>query len=167
MKKFAILTLALATSALLSGCNVTDELTTKTPQVACQNSENWQDAGFQMASEGRSITGYQQLVEQCGFSFDETAESQFVSGYLAGLVEFCSYDNGEALGAKNVRDPNVCPHAMRAEFAKGYEAGLLSFNTRQNNMKTGQRFSQLQANAHFRARPVSASVNSKPARSGN
>jgi hypothetical protein len=104
------------TSIFLAGCtgNVKD--------FACTG-QNWAEFGYKMGAEGRSVHEFDAHKSSCGANLEKGAVKAYLDGYTRGIVEFCTFDNGYALGNKKMPMNEHCPLEVKASFAKGYAAG--------------------------------------------
>ena len=54
--------------------------------------------------------------------------NKYLDGYTVGIVEYCTYDNGYALGLRRGKFLNICPMELRAAYTKGYNQGVFELN---------------------------------------
>lgn len=92
--------------------------------AGCASASSWQDAGFNVASKGKPVTQYYSMIRTCESMPSETDEAQFVKGYMAGIENYCTYENGFEVGNSREEYPNVCPASMDGEFKRGYQAAV-------------------------------------------
>ncbi len=103
---------------LAAGCATNEP----TKMVAC-DVENWEELGQQTALSGRSVRTIDAYRSSCEDLDDDTI-AIFVDGYLLGLLEFCTYENGYKHGNTNISvRSDICPHEIREQYALGYRDG--------------------------------------------
>lgn len=51
----------------------------------------------------------------------------YLTGFTKGVMEYCTYENGFAIGVKNGSSKNSCPAEIRSPFIKGYNLGYADF----------------------------------------
>lgn len=112
MRKLLILSIILA----LSG------FSTIALAVDCEGAD-WQAIGFQTAIRGDSVRKFETFKRRCGEQLEPSAKSLYSQGYSLGSIEYCTYDNGFALGTDDMQVSDVCPYETRTDFEKGYLAG--------------------------------------------
>jgi hypothetical protein len=121
-------------------------------KAQCVTSSSWEEIGFTVATDGKPATEFYALVEACEKNLDETQETQFVKGYMAGIKNFCTYDNGYQLGLTEEAYPNVCPSSMADNFMHGFKVGM---KKQASNERAGA-FIYQHGNMHA-AQPIHAS----------
>ncbi|WP_338518665.1 DUF2799 domain-containing protein [Alteromonas gracilis] len=116
-------------------------------KAQCVTSSSWEEIGFTVATDGKPATEFYALVEACDQTTDETQETLFVKGYMAGIKNFCTYDNGYQLGLTEETYPNVCPSSMADNFMHGFKVGMKkqasneragAYHYQHGNMHAGQ-----------------------------
>ena len=111
---------------ILSGCNNTKTFITS---ERCQ-SEDWKTLGYQSALAGKNIRVFDKVKEVCGQQQAAQAQPIFVDGYSNGLIEYCTFDTGFAIGEKGLPPESICPLEMRKEFLAGHrQAKIIRDNT--------------------------------------
>lgn len=119
-------------SALLISC------TGNVKEVACTG-QNWAEFGYKMGAEGRSVHEFDAHRSACKDKLEKGALKAYLDGYTRGIMEFCTYDNGYALGVKNQPVNKNCPTEVKAPFLKGHTVGRIEFAERKNDMDNSAR----------------------------
>jgi hypothetical protein len=126
-------------SFLLAGCagNVKD--------IACTG-QDWAGFGYKTGAEGKSVREFDAHRSDCGAKLERNALKAYLDGYTRGIVEFCTYEKGYALGSTKAPMSESCPLEVRADFVKGYNVGkfelaekLRHLNRQQENYEEAQR----------------------------
>lgn len=85
---------------------------------------NWYDQGLKDGSVGKDKVLLGKYKEVCAESSVAVNEGQYAKGYITGLKNFCTYDNGYEYGAKG-GEPHACPEGT--EYKTGYDKGYAKF----------------------------------------
>lgn len=105
---------------LLAGCGG------NVKKITCTGND-WADIGYTTATNGLHVRTFDKYRDQCGKNLEEGAMEHYLEGYTKGVLEYCTYENGYALGLKNQPNENSCPVEIRSNFKKGHHAGLSEF----------------------------------------
>lgn len=111
--------LALAVIGLV-GCQSTSE---KDWVAFCKNSE-WSNHGYYDATNGFSIQMLRVYKERCGDELSEKEAKLYQRGFLKGIKEFCTIENGYKMGRENKSNPRSCPPELARQFNAGFQNGL-------------------------------------------
>lgn len=103
----------------LYGCNSTAEQST-TLEISC-DSQDWQTLGYALATSGKHVREFDRYIDKCGETLGPQARSLYTIGYEQGLADYCTYENGYALGKSQKPFENHCIHEMKAEFDRGVQ----------------------------------------------
>lgn len=122
---------------VLSGCATLDE-------SQCR-STNWFELGSRDGRAGYSRDRLDQHREACSeFGLSPNA-TDWEQGYVAGLEDYCTVNNGYLLGRRGAYYGNVCPVDLEADFVSAFELGrdtnevereIESLNGRINSIET-------------------------------
>jgi hypothetical protein len=121
------------TSIILVGCNATT-----TTNLDCNPADGWAALGQSVGQEGKSVRNFDMYKNSCS-NLSNTAQSEFVAGYTAGIKSFCNYDNGVKIASEGLPNNNACPLEMRDSFNKGYANGQA---VREENLRKLRRTQQ-------------------------
>ena len=83
----------------------------------------WEQHGESDGKKGLSYKLVAVYKERCGEQFSKDEIKQYKKGYIAGIKEFCNYDNGYKLGYRNESNPKSCPFELANNFNKGFREG--------------------------------------------
>lgn len=80
---------------------------------------DWRQIGYTDAIEGKinQTASHNESCSEAGVAVDEPLYSE---GRAAGLVEFCTYENGEIWGLRSKRYTSGCPGESHDEFMASY-----------------------------------------------
>lgn len=100
-------------------------------QVHASNScigKNWVEQGMKDGKSGLPIrkaikTALDKHKKNCPEELRKSVAEDYQEGYIAGIKQFCTYENGVESGKKGRKDKTKCPADMRAGFMRGYEHG--------------------------------------------
>jgi hypothetical protein len=101
--------------------------------VTCTN-KNWFTVGYSTALSGQSVRTFDKYKEKCT-NLEEQALSKYLDGFTKGVIEYCTFDNGYAVGSSNAENPNSCPLELRTEFTHGYNRGRADFEISISRLK--------------------------------
>jgi hypothetical protein len=113
MKVFMYLLLI---SVFVAGCAA------NTKRVACDG-KSWTQLGYQMGANGKSLQEFHNYKSNCSKNLESLALKSYLDGYARGIVEFCTFKNGYALGYTQSAENVNCPPEIEAEFKKGFAEG--------------------------------------------
>ncbi|MBX7232526.1 MAG: DUF2799 domain-containing protein [Bdellovibrionales bacterium] len=83
------------------------------------------------------------LESTCGQHLNELKSALYSNGYNNGLNEYCSSENGFALGRANTKVNNICPKPLDQNFLKSYKKGLEVGKMDQENIHIDRQISSL------------------------
>ena len=95
----------------------------------------WEHHGEFDATNGYSFKMIEVYKERCGNQFSQKEITFYQNGYIKGLVEYCTYDNGYKIGFAGKKLPELCPHELSDQFAKGFKIGQLEFKHMKQKVK--------------------------------
>ncbi len=119
MKPLILTTTVLAIALLGSGCASISE-------DDCQIGA-WSEYGYKDGLSGRSSARVAKYAEKCGEFGVRPDQDAYLSGYERGVILYCTYERGYALGENGDSYNQVCSGALAADFAPGYDAGRAIF----------------------------------------
>jgi hypothetical protein len=108
----------------------------RTTSVDC--SGDWKQIGLETAMAGKTVRTLDEYIAVCGKTALD-GKSAYLDGYAKGIVQYCSKDNGYAIGIKNIELPQVCPYELRPVFEKGYKIGLTEYKLNKEQFEQLQR----------------------------
>lgn len=112
MKKYALLLISML---LLSGCATLSE-------SECRSAD-WYAIGFEDGAQGRPVSYLSEHRKACADYQVTPAFEPYRQGHEQGVAQYCTADNGFALGRRGGRYQNVCPPAQAAVFVPAYQRG--------------------------------------------
>ncbi|MCF6439351.1 DUF2799 domain-containing protein [Pseudoalteromonas luteoviolacea] len=104
---------------LIAGCSSTKY----TFDYANCGSQDWQALGHKTALSGDNVRFFDAVKQTCGDTLNPNAQNQFVSGYSAGLIEYCTYDNGYKHATEGNSQTDICPFDLQQDYQKGFALG--------------------------------------------
>lgn len=104
----------------LAGCQSTTE---KDWVAFCQNNE-WANHGYFDATNGFAIQLLNVYKDRCGDDLSQKEAKVYQRGFLKGIKEFCTFENGYKLGRDNKSNPKTCPPELAKQFNEGFKNGL-------------------------------------------
>lgn len=110
-------------SAGLVACGSTSKPTKQDNTALCSES-NWQQVGYKLALAGKDIRTFNTLKADCNNDIADSAKTTYIAGYHQGIKEYCTYENGLALGKEGKENVLQCPKELREGFDKGYQTAL-------------------------------------------
>lgn len=118
----------LTTVVALTGCagNV--------KRISCTEND-WARIGYETAVAGKSVRTFDAYSDQCVESPGDSAKKTYVDGFMKGIIEYCTVENGYELGVENRSHAGACPVELRSEFEKGYRLGKLEYDEKMHRMK--------------------------------
>ena len=108
--------LVITSTLVLSGC------ITALEKPSCAKMD-WYEIGRSDGAQGMDLDVLNKHKLTCGESFSENAETIYTNGRNAGLVDYCSEENGYDMGRMGVLYTYVCPSTMEPQFLTQYEKG--------------------------------------------
>lgn len=130
------LLLALASALALCSCATLNESECRTT--------DWYQLGARDGAAGSARTRVEAHREACaefGLPADDAA---WVQGYEAGLVDYCTADNGYRVGRQGGGYGRVCPAQDEREFLAAYELGRETYNVEREIAELDRRAESLQ-----------------------
>lgn len=114
--------------ALLLGCGG------NVKPVACSGID-WVDLGYTTAKSGETVRTFDKYRDGCGKNLETGALDSYLDGFTKGVIEYCTFESGYAMGALNRSVTNSCPVEVRSVFNKGYEKGQMEFKEKLRNLR--------------------------------
>lgn len=113
-------------SVVLIGCggNVKTDL-------VCSG-QDWSKLGYETAMSGNSVRTFDRYRDDCGNKLEKQAMDAYLDGFTRGVLEYCTYENGYAIGLSGKPMPDACPLEARENFAKGFRLGSLEARETRN-----------------------------------
>lgn len=102
-------------------------------EVACTG-QNWAEFGYKIGVEGRSVHEFDTYRSTCKDKLEKGALKAYLDGYTRGIMQFCTYENGYALGLKNQPANKNCPAELNAPFLKGHSVGRFELSERKREL---------------------------------
>lgn len=94
--------------------------------------QDWDKLGYETAMSGKSVRTFDRYREGCGSNLEKQAMNAYLDGFTRGVVEYCTFDNGHAIGLSGKPMPDACPLEARENFAKGFRLGSLEARETRN-----------------------------------
>ncbi len=118
---FKVLGLTALTTAILalSGCKTISE-------DACL-SGNWEAIGLKDGANGRSPDRLSKIAKSCGKYGAVVDNAAYLSGYEAGLPQYCTFQRGFERGQNGNSYNQVCSGELAEDYAPGYEEGRIVY----------------------------------------
>ena len=92
----------------------------------CSNTY-WEQHGLDDGQNGRSYKLIAVYKDRCGEQFSKNDIKQYKKGYIKGIREFCTYDNGFTFGYGNQSNPKACTFELAKDFNRGFREGRSRF----------------------------------------
>ncbi|KID57274.1 hypothetical protein JF50_08580 [Pseudoalteromonas luteoviolacea] len=86
-------------------------------------SQDWQALGHETALSGDNVRLFDTVKQTCGDTLNPNAQNQFVSGYSAGLIEYCTYETGYQHATEGSSQTDICPFDLQLDYQKGFAHG--------------------------------------------
>lgn len=134
--RFVIYTLFTSALALLSGCISALE------KPSCAKMD-WYEIGRSDGAQGLGQDALDKHKLSCGETFSENSETIYTNGRNAGLVDYCSEENGYDMGRMGVLYTYVCPSTMEPQFLTQYEKGQNARQLELENAKLDARIASI------------------------
>lgn len=122
-------------SVILSACATTQE-------QACPDTD-WYELGRRQGAQGRSAEEFSHRFASCNEEREASSQRLFQNGYNAGLVDYCSPDNGFYLGLNQYAYNQVCPATLEDEFVAEYQRGVQAYQLQQANQEIDQKIDSI------------------------
>ncbi len=84
---------------------------------------DWFELGRHDGAQGATEDILNRHSKDCRKQFRSDWETMYANGRNAGLVEYCSPDNGFQLGKMGIAYMYVCPSTMESKFLSSYRKG--------------------------------------------
>lgn len=108
-----------AAAAVLSAC-----ASKKVEQQISCGQVDWYELGRRDGAQGVPVERLEERRKTCQKeTFAAEWETVYTNGRNAGLIEYCSIENGYELGRQGLAYFYVCPSTMEPEFLTGYRRG--------------------------------------------
>lgn len=85
------------------------------------NTVSWFDQGLKDGGDGKGKELLEKYQQVCNAKVEA---GQYAKGYITGLKNFCTYENGHEYGSKG-GEPHACPEGT--EYKSGYEKGYAKY----------------------------------------
>ena len=89
---------------------------------------NWSDYGHRDATKGESADRFMTHSEACMKHGITGNKEQYMTGFTAGLKDFCTPDNAYQYGLNGGNYKNTCPPGMHTKFMTNYKKGKEIFD---------------------------------------
>jgi len=89
---------------------------------------DWQALGFEEAEQGKVFSNTSRNCSDFGVAVDER---QFEIGYDLGIKNYCTKENGSAVGRVGHEYLDVCPRSLEVNFLKGYQPAFYEYQRKQ------------------------------------
>ena len=122
--RMALGAVLLGSAALLGGCAAMSEQECRTA--------NWGEQGMRDALDGYPRSRLQDIREACAEAGVRPNEQLYLNGWEAGIVRFCTPQNGARWGRDGKSYSNSCPPQMEAGFLDRYWVGRRAYDAEQN-----------------------------------
>lgn len=132
---------------LLSSCSNTPK------KLACSQLD-WFELGRQDSGSGE-MKQLDRRVNSCEGILEEKAKSEYLTGYDAGLIEFCSIENAWVIGKMGRAYKNICPKSQEKSFLSHYKKGLQLFSLEKKSANLALEMSSI--TERLRAKKIKAS----------
>ena len=120
-------TAVIAAAAVLTACS--GNVKQGGGEMACSGLD-WKNMGYTTATSGRDVHYFDQYRDGCAEALEPGAMQAYLDGYTNGIIEYCTYDNGRAIGLAGASMPEVCPVELKKQFADGYLIGVRNVRER-------------------------------------
>lgn len=131
----AIATLTMALCGLY-GCATLDE-------SECR-SVDWYQLGLKDGSDGYTATRLGDHREACAEYGLNVGATEWRRGYDTGLDNYCTVDNGYAVGRRGMYYGHVCPAEVERAFVSAYELGKETYDVEQEISDLDRRIDSLE-----------------------
>lgn len=95
-------------------------------QLACANA-NWYTAGVTDARDGRAVTLFENHRRSCQPYHPTPNANHYRQGHADGVVQYCSYENGLALGKRGRDLASFCSGSGLRAVQSGHQDGLAEY----------------------------------------
>jgi hypothetical protein len=91
-------------------------------------SANWQTIGYEDGRSGKPTTHIRQHADSCASHNVQVNLDQYHAGYMEGLAQYCTWNNGFEMALQSKKYQDACPASLADEFLDGYRAGKRTRN---------------------------------------
>ncbi len=140
---------------LLAGCS-----STPVAVVSKCQSADWYEIGRQDGAQGEPAEKIEARRQECRNHYTEKAEAIYLNGRERGLVEFCTPENGLALGRRGELYYYVCPYNLEVGFTTAFKRGKRILALERANQDLDRKIADLTAQQTNRS-PASAEPSSE------
>ena len=102
--------------------------------------QNWEALGYKDGTRGvrrDKVSSYSDRCAKFGITVDLVT---YLKGFNEGLLTYCTYERGFALGEAGSRYNQVCSGSLAADFAPGYDEGRAVFEIYQEHESLVSRY---------------------------
>lgn len=138
----------------LAGCS-----STPVAVVSKCQSADWYEIGRQDGAQGEPAERLEARRQECRNHYTEKAEAIYLNGRERGLVEYCTPENGLALGRRGELYYYVCPYNLEAGFTTAFKRGKRILALERANMDLDRKIADLTTQQTNRAPASAESVN--------
>lgn len=131
---------------LLAGCS-----STPVAVVSKCQSADWYEIGRQDGAQGEPAERLEARRQECRNYYTEKAEAVYLNGRERGLVEYCTPENGLALGRRGELYYYVCPYNLEGGFTSAFKRGKRILALERANQDLDRKISELSAGQANRA----------------
>src|SRR5690606_33601740 len=103
---------------LLAGC----QSNVKTAANFCTE-KSWYERGVEVGSQGGAAKLLDKYLERCKDAKTKENLREYQKGFIVGMKQYCTYNNGFALGASGDPLNTLCPAEFKEDFVAGYKMG--------------------------------------------
>lgn len=114
---FSYKTIFIGLLSIILGCSHTEKVAQSCQEV------DWYEIGRQDGTKGLEVVSRTPVKVTCTDSDQSLAEAIYNNGFDAGVVQFCSPENGFELGKNKREIKNVCPTMLKSAFQERYNQG--------------------------------------------
>lgn len=84
---------------------------------------NWQELGYRDGSNGVKRDKASKIADTCAKYGVDMNFDAYLAGFSRGLLTYCTYERGYALGENGSNYNQICSGELAADFAPGYDEG--------------------------------------------
>ncbi|MCB0367237.1 MAG: DUF2799 domain-containing protein [Bdellovibrionaceae bacterium] len=139
----------LTAGMVLSSCVTNPPL----DRQGCENAD-WYELGRRDGAQGLPVNVYESRRQDCGLKSEIARENLYLNGRNAGLVDFCTSDNGFEMGRTGQIYYYVCPVDEEVEFLSRYRVGRKVYQLEKANQEISSELETLLA--RLRSAQISA-----------
>lgn len=105
----------------------------------------WGDYGYKDGLKGRSSDRVAKYAKKCAEFGVKPDSAAYLSGYDQGVMKYCTYQQGYALGENGDSYNQVCAGPLAADFAPGYDEGRAVYEIHEEHKSLIARFEDVDA----------------------